>query len=313
MTSSHVAPLCTIELRHDYFADGRCRHVTLTPVASCRSMLTRYGLQWREATDGGALLQSIDDRADGTPGTGRFASLFHETEPLVFAATLADDMFARYTAGAYAWEHGLAGHDAGPVRFSNFDPPNDTAPVDDAGRVLLHLPDSALAQRRRAPSPDDAKGAARLEPFALVAIHPGGPTMPNVPAIAALLDPSRRVTPRTFAVQFRARMSRWRYHLGAAGNTSVDPQELRLSIEGDVTADFTMPPAQATAGRGTVVYESPGELPLLEHPKARLRVVLTDRVGRRTLLPYPVPESTRLERSDDGGRPYFVSEVFVHV
>lgn len=310
MKSSHFEPLCTIQLRHDYFADGRCRHITLTPVASCRTMMTRYGLRWLAANDGGALLQSVED---GTDGVSRFATFFDETEPFVFSATLGDEMFARYTAGAYAWENDPTGHDAGVVSFSNAEETNATALSDDAGTVLLHLPDQAMARRAAARPSDDPAHASSAAPFAVIALHAGGPSMPNVPARHALLDASRRVTPRTFAIQFRARRSRWRYHLSAAGSTPVASQDLRISVEGEVTAEFTTRAAPADDGRNPVVYESSSELPLLEHPKRTLRVILTDRVGRRTMLPYPVPESTRLEPSGNGGRPHFVSEVFVHV
>lgn len=310
MRSSRYEPLCTIQLRHDYFADGRCRHVTLAPVAGCRAMMNRYGLQWLQAMDGGTLLQSVEE---GTDGVSRFASLFRETEPFVFSATLGDEMFARYTAGAYPWESGLAGHDAGPVRFSNLDASNEESRAGDSGPLLLHLPEQAMGQRAAARPPDDPTRAASAAPFALVAIHAGGPGMPNVPAARALLDASRRVTPRTFTIQFRARQSRWRYHLSAAGNTPLAAQDLRVSVEGEVTSDFTAQPSSANGTRSPLVYESSTELPLLEVPRTRLRIILTDHVGRRTMLPYPVPESTRLEPSGGGGRPHFVSEVFVHV
>ena len=102
MSSSYLELLCSIEIRHAHFADGRCPALELRPTAHCARMLERYRLHWLPARDGGSIHRWAEsgEQIDKTI-LGR---LFNESTPFAFTLESSDPEFERYTADSFAWE-----------------------------------------------------------------------------------------------------------------------------------------------------------------------------------------------------------------
>jgi hypothetical protein len=102
MSSSYLELLCSIEIRHAHFADGRCPALELRPTVHCARMLERYRLHWLPTRDGGSIHRWTESGEHRE--TSLLGRLFNEATPFAFTLTTRDPEFERYTADSFAWE-----------------------------------------------------------------------------------------------------------------------------------------------------------------------------------------------------------------
>lgn len=120
----------SVDLRHDYFADGVCAALALRPTARCRRLLERYGCRFRQRRGGGDVYAS--ESAAGMPVLD-----FAETAPLDFYLESSDPLLETYTDA----------NPSGPspaescYHFDNL----EARPADADGARLLHAVGAALA------------------------------------------------------------------------------------------------------------------------------------------------------------------------
>jgi hypothetical protein len=132
---THYTQLFAIQCLHDYFADGLCRVLTLSPTAECRRMLARYQCLFRPTAGGGEVYYDEHD------GSNRL-QLYREEMPFTFTLTSTDPLLATYTETDGAADAGSPGDTV--YYFSNLE--EQTAELYGKERLLLHPPGQALTR-----------------------------------------------------------------------------------------------------------------------------------------------------------------------
>jgi hypothetical protein len=303
MTDSASLRLFDVDIRHDYFADGRCGVTDVRPTEPCLRTLARYGLQWAPRPAGGALYLWQRDAA--TIADSVFVRGWNEATPLTFSVWSRDASIDDYTEGA-----GRAGADV--YYFSNV--LDDASTLAAGDRIRLHrlerpLASSACLQSLAACGP--------RRPWAVIEIFVGGPTDARVPATRSLLSSTRTPTQRQFAIDLAARATTWRYYVlpAAADWRPADGATLTL-VAGKQTIAF----GESARARipGGLVLDSAEPVRFAANPRGRFRLTLE--IGgtnaRSITLPMPPPGSSRIERTDTAGsatNAVVVSEQYVHV
>ncbi|WP_322044094.1 hypothetical protein [Paraburkholderia sp. J67] len=319
-----MTPLFTIQCRHDYFADGVCRALSLVPTQRSAALLARYRLLFRPLPGGGSIYYE-----DGASPLAQFS----ESAPLAFWLIGRDPALNDYTDVAAKGSTGLFYFDnlhckpksssklaSGPLtapRLSAY-PPRFSLPVDPARRAarldLLGQLSGGAPPVWQAQSPDATLSALPLDFSALdegryrlnvdgahtldfwlgkppsnawgvAAIYPGGLLLADsVPAAARTIDGKGEVNLKTYSIELAARSVRWRYHLIGQSGMNLADYQLLATRTTGETVHFEGAPGDTVDGRPSYCFTASDPLPLAERPGDKVSVQLASLPQARTQL-----------------------------
>jgi hypothetical protein len=287
--------LFALDIRHTYFADGRCDALHVRPTPSCERLMRQYRLLFRATYGGAEIYYDADAQRQGAPG-----SLLGFAAQNAFTFMLGNDApgFTGYTA-IDAKPAAVPG--ASLYYFDNLN--GGSATFDGVASALLHPAGQPFAYGARPWEPlrfGYAAGAPLNGAFAIAAIYPGG--MNAAPADAGCLDAQGNVTPRRYAIVLSAKALLWRYFIVPHPNQPHDDWQVDAVMRA-ATADAPAAPLRFTraaktvplGGRAAVIFSSPHPLIVLQRSSVGLMVRLIGRSFAQPLtLPYPDMEQARM-------------------
>lgn len=311
--ATRYTELFRIQCRHDFFADGLCHMLELTPTAACLRQLERYGGLFRKIPGGGVI---CFDQRD-------LLRLFDETTPFAFALTGPGAAISGCTDMGTAPATSPA---AGLFYFGNLG----------TGETLLHPPGDPFAggalpvlSRRSAPRAETLSDMLGNQlPANLGTLPEGRYRWPDdggdfylsdvSPAarwgVAEIFPPK---APAAFAIALTARQSYWRYHI--VSQSAVDRAYGDFRITGIPAAGatgspvaFAAPVQEQIGGKTAWMFESSAPIALRQYPGDHYAFTLVRSGAENGIaLPYGDPATTRLIQDAGGAR--VCSEIFVYL
>lgn len=275
----NYVPLFRLVVKHDFFADGICRHLDFIPTGQTSRIASNAGLLIR-GTDDGLGVFCDEDKLQELRSDDSAADIV-----LPFVACSTDSHFIQYTAAPFF----------GTSQVLVFD--SRRALRDEDGCARLHAEEYAGdGDLQDVTSPELAdivdRSALLARPAFIVTLAIGD-------------DELRGVT--DYVLRFASRSSYWKYYVDA----DMSSRELAI-VDLDGRENFALTGSERLRGRSSHVFRSGAAIPMQERHTQRFQLKERGTFGEKVVVKrLPNASVKRIGMETIDGKAALVSEMYI--